>query len=457
MFARNLKILFLVGLLLPSSLFSQNSLIKALEDTLTVFGKNYAEVGRVRITRIMPNDISKRLTITTNQTLSYLPLRPDNVDSIYSLVRNLVELDYPDYEVSVISDNREISELIPGYYRKSGRSPVKRFAVAPSAYPLKQNISQPNKVTHGLQNRHLAVWHSHGRYYNQSREEWMWQRPVLFSTVEDLYTQSYVLPFLVPMLENAGANVMIPRERDTQLNEVIVDNDKSSGHSKFSAADGTQKWINGSLPGFAHLKENYLHGENPFNMGSYLQVSTTKEKTKNAVAKWIPDIPESGKYAVYVSYKSFSSSARDARYIVRHSGGTTEFSVNQTMGGGTWIYLGHFDFKKGNDSSQGVFLTNFSSEDNKILTADAVKIGGGRGNISRKRADQVIKTYVGKGRRRRVKTSVKNTRITLPVDIRVLQKVRAIGCNGQEHRIRFTVAPTVPMIIPMIFNHADFG
>ena len=43
--------------------------------------------------------------------------------------------------------------------------------------------------------------------------------------MEDIYTQSYVLPFLIPMLENAGAYVMTPRERDTQIHEVISDND----------------------------------------------------------------------------------------------------------------------------------------------------------------------------------------------------------------------------------------
>lgn len=34
-----------------------------------------------------------------------------------------------------------------------------------------------------------------------------------------------IIPYLIPMLENAGANVFTPRERDTQKQEVIVDND----------------------------------------------------------------------------------------------------------------------------------------------------------------------------------------------------------------------------------------
>ena len=53
----------------------------------------------------------------------------------------------------------------------------------------------------------------------------------LFCTTEDLYTQTLVVPYLIPMLENAGANVFTPRERDWQRNEVIVDNDqRSSGY-----------------------------------------------------------------------------------------------------------------------------------------------------------------------------------------------------------------------------------
>ena len=57
------------------------------------------------------------------------------------------------------------------------------------------------------------------------KNEWGWQRPRLFCTTEDMFTQSFVLPYVIPMLENAGAIVYTPRERDTQKNEIIVDND----------------------------------------------------------------------------------------------------------------------------------------------------------------------------------------------------------------------------------------
>ena len=68
----------------------------------------------------------------------------------------------------------------------------------------------------GLQGRHIALWQSHGRYWEAKTDRWEWQRAATHRTVEDLYTQSYVIPFLLPMLENAGAVVITPRERDPQ-------------------------------------------------------------------------------------------------------------------------------------------------------------------------------------------------------------------------------------------------
>ena len=58
-----------------------------------------------------------------------------------------------------------------------------------------------------------------------------WQRPAMFGTTEDLFTQTIVVPYLIPMLEKAGANVFTPRERDWQTNEIIIDNDDAVKNS----------------------------------------------------------------------------------------------------------------------------------------------------------------------------------------------------------------------------------
>jgi len=58
-------------------------------------------------------------------------------------------------------------------------------------------------------------------------------------------------------------------------------------------------------------------------------------------------------------------------------------SENQTMGGGTWIYLGAYRFGKGKNQDNKIELSNLSSKSGKLITADAVKIGGGQGNVAR--------------------------------------------------------------------------
>ena len=73
--------------------------------------------------------------------------------------------------------------------------------------PWVRNVSRPNTITHGLYNRHIALWASHGRFYNAKTGAWEWQRPNLFGTNEDLFTQTIVVPYLIPMLQNAGAVV----------------------------------------------------------------------------------------------------------------------------------------------------------------------------------------------------------------------------------------------------------
>ncbi|MBS6329129.1 MAG: N-acetylmuramoyl-L-alanine amidase, partial [Prevotella bivia] len=63
-------------------------------------------------------------------------------------------------------------------------------------------------------------------------------------------------------------------------------------------------------------------------------------------------------------------------------GQATHFKVNQKMGGGTWVYLGTFDFDAGSSILNSVVLTNHSSH-RGVITADAVRFGGGMGNIVR--------------------------------------------------------------------------
>lgn len=243
--------------------------------------------------------------------------------------------------------------------------------------PWVRNMSRPYSIDNGLEGRHISLWASHGIYYNLSEERWKWQRPLLMGTHEDLFTQTIVVPYLIPMLERAGAVVFTPRERDWQDNEVIVDNDNDG--SGYNEEHGSWKRAKGN--GFKQHWENYTDGENPFEAGTARQVKAKKKG--GASVSWQPSITEAGRYAVYVSYKTLEKSIPDAHYIVFHKGQRTDVQVNQQMGGGTWVYIGTYEFDEGSSLNNRVVLTNESGMRKGIVTADAVRFGGGMGNISR--------------------------------------------------------------------------
>jgi len=113
---------------------------------------------------------------------------------------------------------------------------------------------------------------------------------------------------------------------------------------------------------------------------------TLSDTVATARITYLPTIPETGEYAIYISYASSDSNITDAQYIVFHAGGRTEFKVNQTIGGSTWMYIGTFRFKAGTNPEIGrVVLTNKSAEAGKRVSADAIRFGGGMGLVARNR------------------------------------------------------------------------
>ena len=326
-----------------------------LADSLNVFASQRAYLGKVKVSDIQIDE--KNITITTCNRLSCVSLSPQEIDELKSSVRQWVG-GAPTAQVNILSDGKELNEWVTAIYQK--RDKKLQYKPASAKYPLVHNASQPYSAKQGLDGKHIALWGSHGIYYVQAYRMWKWQRARLWTTIEDLYTSSYTMPFLVPMLENAGAVVLQPRERDTQLHEVIVDDSQLA--MGITPAEGT---------GWGRPLKPLLEGDNPFAMGGYSTVKST--------AQYTPNLPEGGEYAVYVSYKSLPKSNPQAEYTVVHKGISTTYHVNQQMGGGTWIYLGTFDF--GTDANSNyVTLTHKGKH---ITTTDAIKFGGGWGSVAR--------------------------------------------------------------------------
>lgn len=241
-------------------------------------------------------------------------------------------------------------------------------------------ISRPYTPTAGLQGRHLFVWPSHGRYFNAER--WAWQRPILFCTTEDLLTPSFIFPYLIPMLERAGAVVYSPRERDAQTHTAVVDNDQPSRDGAYSEDNAAgSAWQTAGVRGFSMPFTTLNDDIQPFTTGTVRTIGTTQGKDVSR-AVWMPQIPSAGQYAVYVSYATLPHAVSDAHYTVFHAGGKSEFRINQQMGGGTWVYLGTFRFTAGQSAQNCVVLTN-ESKQHGVVSADAVRFGGGMGATER--------------------------------------------------------------------------
>ena len=340
---------------------------QALADTLTHFVKSRAYTSNVTVSRVRVRN--SQVFIYTNRTLSQVSLSNSEVRDLRLLVSQMI-LGNNQGKVSIYTDGYEVGELVTTVHRHRAKN--ERYTL-PATIQWVTNTSRPYTAKQGLDGKHIALWGSHGQYFHQPTESWRWQRAKVWSTVEDLYTTSYTMPFLVPMLENAGAVVVQPRERDTQTHEEVVDDRDAvqSGATLFNVVQEGSGWgrdEDGVL----------MEGENPFTLGSY-STETTGNKTKCEM-RYTPSLPE-GEYAVYVSYKTLPNSTSKAQYTVVHKGQKTTFAVNQKMGGGTWVYLGTFAFD--GDKANNYVSIAAAANGKDVVTTDAVKFGGGMGSVAR--------------------------------------------------------------------------
>lgn len=379
---RIITIVFVALLVIPVS--AQ----KDLKNKLDNYFKTYRAVGQrirsnARLKEIVLNDSLRTIEVTADSHFGEQTFTPQIVDNIYANVLSLMPDSCKDYQLSIKSGGWDLRQLIPNRLRIDD-DPYRTWGnIDYLGKPWVSNASQPYQVTKGLQNRHLSIWASHGRYFHIKDNTWKWQRPPLFGTREDLFTQTIVVPYLIPMLERAGAVVFTPRERDWQKHEMIVDNDtRRTAMGIYIETQGSQPWKQADSVGFLYHAGVYLDRENPFKAGTARQCITVENGRQQSEISYLPNIPEAGKYAVYVSYQTVEGSIDDAHYTVWHQGIPTDFRVNQQMGGSTWVYLGTFDFDKGSNAQNCVVLTN-KSHHHGIVTADAVRFGGGMGNIRR--------------------------------------------------------------------------
>ncbi len=381
-----LTILILLAVLGNQQTIAQtNTDEKDIKNRLENYFKDYKAPGaqvskNAHLKDLLIDDEEETITVTANDAFAEQTFTTDLVERIYQQIKEILPKPYDEYFLTVNTHNYELKELVPNRLRKHKDKERMWGDIDYKGEPWVKNISLPYEITEGLQGRHLSLWASHGRYFDKKKLQWEWQRPKLFATTEDLFTQTIVVPYLIPMLENAGAIVFTPRERAWQKEEIIIDNDGSKRNYLEATSHG--KWTNTPRVGFAYHDSAYVDNENPFEAGTARMVKTTNNKSRYSLASYQPDFPKEGRYAVYVSYQTLDNSIDNAEYTVWHKGERTVFHVNQKMGGGTWVYLGTFAFDQGYSEFNRVTITNQSNQSG-VVTTDAVRFGGGMGNIKR--------------------------------------------------------------------------
>ncbi len=344
--------------------------------TSTVEGWHFPE--KLKIDSLRVDQETKEVNIWFPVTLSYNPLREENTTRLVTSLRDELGRKFSGYDINIFTNGFSINRLIPNYFRYITPHDMSRIPPAPGERPAIVNRIDRVSASEGLDGRYIAMWHSHGYYFDMPLDRWEWQRAKLFGSVEDLSVMAYVIPYLAPMLENSGATLFLPRERDIQSNEVIVDNDRSTGRSEFVLHISTPAVEAGR--GFL-LRDTLFTGDNPFLMGTSLLIG-------DGLAEYVPEIPEKGYYGVTVSYPQLKDNGGKVLVKVMHTGGSTDFIVDQAMGGGTWLWLGSFKFDEGINHARG--SVTISGYDGSAAAVDAVRFGGGMGNVARRPAATVI-------------------------------------------------------------------
>ena len=194
----------IISLLASGNLYATDT--QALADSLQAryipFSTVWSPKVKVRQVRVKGNSV----TVRSNGTLGAVVFTPKELTEMRKQVSQWV-LGHGKGNVSIYSGRYELGELVPNRLQKR----KERYPHYTNSIGISEAwADEMGKYT--LFGSRIALWASHGTYYNAAREGWIWQRATLWTTVEDLYSTEYAR-LVVEMLENAGATVFQPRGR----------------------------------------------------------------------------------------------------------------------------------------------------------------------------------------------------------------------------------------------------
>ncbi len=229
-----------------------------------------------------------------------------------------------------------------------------------------------------------TVYLSPGHGFTNTASGWRTQRGTTNAIVEDLVSAEAVQQYLARYLRQAGARVITVRESDwTPALAIVDDADGASDPQRgtYQEVGPATRFSMSANPGWGRYTPPLTGTTNPFTRGQNRLMAAAA--TADARAIYTPQIPEDGEYNVYLAYTQDAARAADAHVIVKHPGGEAHFRVDQRRHGGTWVLLGRFYFRKGHDPERGALVVVNDSSGTGAISLDAVRFGGGMGDIDR--------------------------------------------------------------------------
>ena len=143
------------------------------------------QANKLKNDSFLINNEKKEINVFVSKYLESIPFREENTKSIYDFVKNNLPHGLKSYDVNLYINGYELSDLIPNIYRDEleidKERKGKKWNISRS---IVHNNSRPYNPIKGFRNSHIALWASHGWYFEKSENRWIWQRPRLFQIVE---------------------------------------------------------------------------------------------------------------------------------------------------------------------------------------------------------------------------------------------------------------------------------
>ena len=150
--------------------------IKKASESLRATMPRCMSIGVPKVTSIDADHAKKTLAVNCNWAYSNVPFTAADIEQLKRNVLEIAGRQYAGYEVTVAIDGSDVANYLPQYDSRHARHHA----------PFVQVDEASRRYSAGLDGNIIALWQSHGWYFEPELNRWEWQRARVWQTVEDL-------------------------------------------------------------------------------------------------------------------------------------------------------------------------------------------------------------------------------------------------------------------------------